>query len=388
MEFILYVIKLLLWAVLFSVIIIGFNLGPVKLVSLTNIPSSDDTVSIYANAQSGMLSSIVKDHLFRVYVPNSFDKTVSVINPVTYKVIGTFTTGKNPQHITPSYDLRTLYVLNDLANSVTPINPKTGKHSANIPVFDPYNMYFTPDGRFAIVVVEAGKRLDFREAKTMKLFETVPVQCNGANHMDFTADGRFALLSCEFSGQLVKLDINNRKVLKYLTLDSCSKKHSMPQDVRLSPDGHTFYVADMMQNGLFLIDADKFRQLGFIATGIGAHSIYPSRNGRLFYVGNRGCNSVNKCSPRGPGSISIVDPQIQKVIATWSIPGGGSPDMGNVTADGRELWLSGRYDGEVYVFDTQTGQLTHRISVGGGPHGLTVWPQPGRYSLGHTGNMR
>ena len=62
--------------------------------------------------------------------------------------------------------------------------------------------------------------------------------------------------------------------------------------------------------------------------------------------------------------------------------------MGNVSADGKELWLSGRFDYEVYVFDTATGKLTHRIKVERGPHGLTVWPQPGRYSLGHTGNMR
>ncbi|MEO7555668.1 MAG: hypothetical protein ABIV94_03570, partial [Acidimicrobiales bacterium] len=69
-------------------------------------------------------------------------------------------------------------------------------------------------------------------------------------------------------------------------------------------------------------------------------------------------------------------------------PNGGSPDMGNITADGKELWLSGRYDSEVYVFDLVKGGFLTRIAVGGGPHGLTVWPQPGRFSLGHTGNMR
>jgi YVTN family beta-propeller protein len=75
------------------------------------------------------------------------------------------------------------------------------------------------------------------------------------------------------------------------------------------------------------------------------------------------------------------------VVATWPVPG-GSPDMGNVTADGRELWVSGRYDRVVYVIDTATGALTHRIPVGDEPHGLCVWPRPGRYSPGHTGNMR
>ena len=62
--------------------------------------------------------------------------------------------------------------------------------------------------------------------------------------------------------------------------------------------------------------------------------------------------------------------------------------MGGVSADGRVLWLSGRYDGEVYAISTRTGKLLHRIQVGNGPHGMAVWPQPGRYSIGHTGILR
>ena len=89
----------------------------------------------------------------------------------------------------------------------------------------------------------------------------------------------------------------------------------------------------------------------------------------------------------GPGSVSVIDFATNKVVAQWPIPGGGSPDMGNVTADGKELWLAGRYDGEVYAIDTSTGAVI-KINVGIEPHGLTVWPQPGRFSLGHTGNMR
>ena len=76
------------------------------------------------------------------------------------------------------------------------------------------------------------------------------------------------------------------------------------------------------------------------------------------------------------------------MIAKWRLPGGGSPDMGGVSADGRALWLSGRYNGEVYEISTRNGRLLRRITVGSGPHGLCVWPQPGRYSIGHTGILR
>jgi len=142
----------------------------------------------------------------------------------------------------------------------------------------------------------------------------------------------------------------------------------------------------MMTDGVSLIDADSFKEIGFVATGIGTHGLYPSRDGKKLYVSNRGSHAVGG-PPHGRGSVSVVDFATRKVDATWPIPGGGSPDMGNVSADGKRLWLSGRFDNVVYAIDTATGQMS-KIPVGRTPHGLTVWPQPGRYSLGHTGIMR
>jgi YVTN family beta-propeller protein len=250
-------------------------------------------------------------------------------------------------------------------------------------------MYFTPDGKAAIVVAEAHGRLDFRDPHTMALQQSVPVECRGLDHMEFTADGKFAIATCEFSGELVKVDLDARKVVGYLGLDGARgpKHEAMPQDIRSSPNGRVFYVADMTADGVWAIDPIAFRLIGFTPTGRGTHGLIPSRDGRWLYITNRGWHTVLG-GVRGPGSVTVLDPTNGRVVATWPIPGGGSPDMGDVTADGRELWVSGRYDREVYVIDTRTGQLTHRIPVGVEPHGLCVWPQPGRYSLGHTGNMR
>jgi len=135
-----------------------------------------------------------------------------------------------------------------------------------------------------------------------------------------------------------------------------------------------------------IIDGDSFTKVGFIATGVAAHGIYPSRDGKQFYVSNRGSHKIHG-APNGKGSVTVIDFASEKIVAQWPIPGGGSPDMGNVSANGKELWLSGRFDDEVYRIDTATGQVV-KIAVGKEPHGLTVWPQPGRYSLGHTGNLR
>lgn len=367
-------------------ILLDLLLGTVH-SNVTN--TSTANTNIYAHAFANMLATQTQNALPRVYVPNTADATVSVIDPSTYRVVQTFATGKDPEHIVPAYDLKTIWVLNDDGNSVTPIDPNTAQPGQSIPVDNPYNLYFTPDGKFAIVIADQLQRLDFRNPHTMKLHTSIPVHCKNINHMDFTADGRYAVATCELSSALVKIDVSARKVVRYLAIGLPSSKHNAtPQDIRLSPNGRIFYVADMVMNGVYLIDAIRFKQIGFIKTGIGTHGIYPSRDGKLIYVSNRGCNKMKNCPPKGPGSITVIDPNAQKIIAQWPVPDGGSPDMGNISADGKELWLSGKYDREVYVFSTETGQLTHRIPVGRFPHGLTIWPQPGRYSLGHTGIMR
>ena len=351
------------------------------------VTDAKGAVNIYAATGANALAPAAAKAQPLVYVPNSRSASVTVIDPTTYRVLRTLPTGALPQHVVPAYDLTRLWVLNNQASTLTPIDPVTGTEGSQIHVDDPYNMYFTPDGRFAIVVAERRERLDFRDPVTMKLVQSIHTDCRGIDHMEFTADGRYVVATCEFSGHLLKLDISTRKQVGFLVLDSTGRHASMPQDVRSSPDGSVFFVADMKAGGVHVIDPVSFKLMGFIPTGKGTHGIYPSRDGRLLYVTNRGWNTL-RAGRRGPGSISVLDPVSRSVVATWPIPGGGSPDMGNVTADGKELWVSGRYDDEVYVFDTETGQLAHRIPVGREPHGLCVWPQPGRYSLGHTGSMR
>lgn len=345
-------------------------------------------VNVYAATGPDALSPAAARARPMVYVPNSESGTVTLIDPATYEVVRTIRAGVIPQHVVPSYDMTRLWVLNNQSNTVIPVDPVTTEAGPAVPVDAPYNLYFTPDGRSAIVVAERNRRLDFRDPRTMKLSGSVPVRCRGPNHVEFTTDGRYALVTCEFSGQLVKVDLRERKVVGYLELDPGGLgDESMPQDIRSSPDGRVFYVTDMRADGVYLVDPVAFRRIGFLPTGRGAHGITVSRDGRLLYVTNRGWHTIAG-GRRGPGSVSVIDPAARRVVATWAVPGGGSPDMGNVTADGKELWVSGRYDGEVYVFDTASGRLTHRIPVGREPHGLCVWPQPGRYSLGHTGNMR
>ena len=364
----------------------GASAAP-AIATVAGMPPVVNPANLYSEAGAGRLSPVAADALPRIYVPNLRSNDVYVIDPATFKVVEKFRVGYSPQHVVPAWDLKTLWVANNAEGrpdgSLTPIDPKTAKPGKEVAVDDPYNMYFTPDGKEAIVVVEAHAQLDFRDPHTMALKSSLPVpECKGINHADFSIDGKYALFTCEFGGKLAKIDMVNRKVLGYLLLD----KKGMPQDIRISPDGKAFFVADMMADGVYVIDGDSFTKTGFIKTGTGTHGLYPSRDGSKLYVSNRGSNKVHG-GRRGKGSISVIDFATRQVVANWPIPGGGSPDMGNVSADGKMLWLSGRFDDVVYAIDTTSGAVKS-IPVGMEPHGLTVWPQPGRYSLGHTGNMR
>ena len=329
--------------------------------------------NVYAADNPGDLQPVARRARPLIYVPNSQSNSVDEIDPRTFKVVRHFLVGALPQHVTPSYDLKRLYVLNDLGNSLTPINPLNGLPGRPIPVADPYNMYFTPDGRYAIVVAERLGRLDFRFPHTFRLHHSLTVPCRGVDHMDFSPDGRYLIATCEFSGQLLKVDVRREKAVGLISLPG----GGIPQDVKLSPDGKIYYVADMGRGGVWKVTGSPFKVVGFVKTGAGTHGLYISRNARFLYITNR-----------SEGSISVLDLATGKLVAKWRIPGGGSPDMGNVSVNGRVLWLSGRWNGVVYAIDTRKGRLLAKIPVGSSPHGLCVWPQPGRYSLGHTGILR
>ena len=385
---------------------------------LPGMPAVPDARNLYSETGAGKISGALAGDLERIYVPNLRSNDVYVVDPKQMKVVDRFKVGIGPQHIVPSWDLRTLWATNNAEGrtdgSLTPIDPATGKPGKAVMVDDPYNMYYTPDGKSAIVVAEARKRLDFREPKTMALQYSIDVPgCPGVNHADFSIDGRVAIFTCEFAGTLAKVDLVNRKVLGYLQLsmpetrfkevpgaprtkagqvwepgesEICTVKKGMPQDIRSSPDGKRFYIADMHADGVHIVDFESFKKVGFIQTGLGAHGLYPSRDGKQLYVANRGSHKIHG-SRLGNGGVAVIDFATEKVVARWAVPGGGSPDMGNVSADGKYLWLAARYDDVIYRFDTSNGAV-EQIKVGAEPHGLTVWPQPGRYSLGHTGNLR
>jgi YVTN family beta-propeller protein len=349
----------------------------VATTSLEGMPPLLDQNDLYAADRPGALSDAVKGMPELVYVPNLKSSTVSVIDPKTYKVIKTLKVKAGPQHVVPSWDLQTLWVNDNKGNYLTPIDPKTSTAGKSIYVHDPYNLYFTPNGKYAVVMAESDREIVFRDPHTMAIKKTVKVPCAGVNHADWSADGTYFIATCEFSGRIIKVDTAAMKVVDTANLPKINKMGPMPQDIKISPDGKTFYIADMSSNVVWIMKADSFGKFTKLATGYGTHGLYVTRDSKNLLITNR-----------EEGSVSVMRFSDNTLTAKWKIPGGGSPDMGNISADGKHFWVSGRYNDVVYVFDIDQGKWIKTIKVGDEPHGLTIWPLPGRYSLGHTGILR
>jgi YVTN family beta-propeller protein len=340
--------------------------------SSSTAPSPDQeqsTTNVYAATMNGKIKDSLADVPERVYVPNVIDGTIDVIDPKTFQIIDHYKVGQLPYHITPSWDMSELLVNDEGSSTFTRVDPRTGKALDTLSAPFPYNLYYTPDGSKAIVVNERFQQLQFRDSKTWEVLGEVYIPWPGVDHIDFSTDGSYLLASSEWSGVVSKVDTNKMELVDHADVGG------LPIDIRLSPDGSVFYVANQGRMGASVIDPATMKEVDFIPTGEGAHGLEVSRDTKSLYVSNR-----------MEGTISIIDLATRKVTDKWTT--GGTPDMLQLSPDGKQLWVSGRYDGAIYVLDTTNGKLLHTIYTGTEPHGLTYFPNPGRFSLGHNGVYR
>jgi DNA-binding beta-propeller fold protein YncE len=328
---------------------------------------AETALNVWA-ATAGPLPAVVADLPPRVYVPHELGADVAVIDPVSLQVIDRFGVGRTPHHITPAHDLGRLYVNVMDSNALVVLDIRVGRPASAIPVAAPYNLYFTLDGSKAIVAAERFNRLDFFDASSWEPIARLSIPGSGVDHLDFSADGSYLLVGCEFGGQLVKVDLQQLVVAEVLQVGG------QPIDVKLAPDGRLFYVANQGRHGVSVVDPVAMRELDFLPTGRGAHGLAVSRDTRALYVANR-----------LDGTISVIDFAAVGIATSWRV--GGSPDMLQVAPDG-SLWVSNRNHGSVSVIESGSGQVRMVIPTGAAPHGLTYFPQPGRFCLGHNGVYR
>ncbi len=325
--------------------------------------------NVWSATATTKLSAPVADLPERVYVPNEADDTISVIDAASLKVIATLPTGRIPEHLTPDWDMSRLYVSNYASPFLSVVDPRTVKTLGRINAQSPYNLYFSPDGSTAIVMGEDVNLIEFYDRRTWRLLKQLPIKWAGIDHADFSAGGRYLLASTEYAGHVLKVDVVTMSIVGDIAVGG------LPIDVKLSPDGSVFFVANQGRNGVSVVDPFRMKEIAFIPTGKGAHGMAISRDTHSLYVSNRLA-----------GTISVIDFATRKVTATWKV--GGSPDMLQVSTDGTQLWTSNRFNSTVVVIDTTSGLVVATIRVGRRPHGLTYFPQPGRFSIGHNGVYR
>jgi YVTN family beta-propeller protein len=338
-----------------------------NLIDASSPASLDWNVWSFTNTTK--LPAAVADLPERVYVPNEADDTISVIDAASLKVIATLPTGRIPEHLTPDWDMSRLYVSNYASPFLSVVDPRKVATADPITAASPYNLYFSPDGSTAIVMAEDVNRIDFYDRRTWHLLKQLPIKWAGIDHADFSAGGRYLLASTEYAGHVLKVDVVTMSIVGDVAVGG------LPIDVKLSPDGSVFFVANQGRHGVSVVDPFQMKEIAFIPTGKGAHGMAISRDTHSLYVSNRLA-----------GTISVIDFATRKVTATWKV--GGSPDMLQVSTDGTQLWTGNRFNSTVIVISTATGNVVATIRVGHRPHGLTYFPQPGRFSVGHNGVYR
>ncbi|MEU8800344.1 hypothetical protein [Spirillospora sp. NPDC048819] len=322
---------------------------------------------VYAATGPGMIAPYARGMPPRLYVAHG--RYIDVIDPDTLRTVGRLRTGATAARLVPSWDLRRLWATDRAHGTLVPVGPFGAGRGRPVTVAGSTGLYFTPDGRNALVLARRPRRVDVRDPDTMRRRASVPMPCT-AGHADFTPDGSSLVTTCTSAGALARVDLAGRRVSGTIRLPEGSR----PGDLRLSPDGALFYVADSVKGGVWLVDAERFAVMGFVRTAPGARGLSIGRNARhLFVVGG--------------GILAVVDFGTRRVTARWPLPGGGSPIPGGVSSDGTALWLADPA-GLVYAVSTRTGAVVRKVRVGGRPAGLSVHPQPGRYSLGGTGLYR
>ncbi|TDC96122.1 YncE family protein [Actinomadura sp. 7K507] len=322
---------------------------------------------VYAATGPGMIAPNARGVPARLYVANG--RAIDVIDPDTLRVVGRLRTGAAVSGVVPSWDLRRLWATDREHGRLVPVGPRGGERGRPVKVAGATRLYFTPDGGSALLLARRPRRVDVRDPETMRRRASVPMPC-AAGHADFTLDGSSLVATCSSAGALARVDLASGRVSGTIRLPEGAR----PGDLRLSPDGSLFYVADSVKGGVWLVDAERFAVHGFVRTAPGARGLSISRGARRLFV-------------VGGGTLTAVEFGTRRATSRWPLPGGGSPVPGGVSSDGTALWLADPR-GLVYAVSTRTGRVVRKVRVGGRPAGLCVHPQPGRYSLGGTGLYR
>jgi len=291
-----------------------------------------------------------------VFVLNSLQADVSVVDPATWTERGRIATGKEPHHLYLTPDEKSLIIANALGDSLTFVDPRTAQVQRTVNgIIDPYHLRFSPDMKWLVTAANRLNHVDFYrwDGSDLTLVKRLATS-RTPSHLWIDAASRTVYSSMQDSDELVAIDIPTQ------TIRWRTPTGAMPADVYGRPDGKLLFVgltgSDSVE--VFDISGAQPRSVQRIQTGKGAHAFRAAGDGRHLFVSNRVANTISK-----------IDMQDSRVVDSYPAPGG--PDCMDVSADGRYLYVSARWARKLLVIDTQQRKVAQEVRVGKSPHG--VW---------------
>jgi YVTN family beta-propeller protein len=293
---------------------------------------------------------------YPIFVLNSLDASVSIVDPVSWKETGRIPTGKEPHHLYLTPDETSLIVANALGDSLLFLDPKTGAVQRTVKdILDPYQLRFSPDMKWFVTAANRLNHVDIYQwdGTNPKLIKRISTS-KTPSHIWIDSKSTTAYVTMQDSNELVLIDLATQ------TLKWRGKTGSLPADVFGAPDDKFVLIGLTGGEGVEVYDVSAAapRLVKTIPTGKGAHAFRSAGDKRHVFVSNRVANTISK-----------IDMQTMAVVDNYPAPGG--PDCMDLSADGRFLYVASRWIKKLTVIDTTTRTVVRQVNVGKSPHG--VW---------------
>ena len=292
-------------------------------------------------------------HAAYVIVLNSADDTLSLIDPATGTETKRVPIGRGPHHMMPMPDDSALLIGLTTVNQLLVVNRKTGDITRRIPAMDPYQLGFSPDGKYFVTTALRQDFVDIYPGTLTDDMKPIARVKSGSmpSHLIFSPDSRYVYVTEQGSNTVAKIELTSGKVVNRVSVGVA------PAGIWLTPDGSKLLVGVMGQDFVAIIDRATDKVVGKVVTGRGAHNFLAKGDKRHLFVSNR-----------VDDTISVLDMQTMKVVDSIKVP--GSPDCMELSSDGKWMWVTARTRKDVALVNMQTKQVEKRIPVGRSPHGI------------------
>jgi len=299
-----------------------------------------------------------------VFVLNSLDGNVSVVDPATWKEVKRIPTGKEPHHLYMTPDEKSVIVANAASDSLTFVDPRTAQVQRTVRgILDPYHLRFSPDMKWFVTAANRLNHVDIYrwDGKDLALAKRIPTG-KTPSHIWIDSKSTTVYATMQDSDELVAIDLTSQ------TLKWRVPTGKMPADVYVTPDDKTLLVGLTGSTGVEVFDVSGAapRRLQMITTGKGAHAFHAAGDKRHLFVSNRVANTISKIDTQ---SLSVVD----------SYPAPNGPDCMDLSPDGQTLYVTSRWARKLTVIDIPTRKVVRQVPVGKSPHGVWTLDHAGRW---------